>query len=618
MRNYQVFDKGDIVKGKYTVRFLIKKKEGVECYRVNDKKGKVLFLKLYYLPEISPSDIDEDGNPMEINILRNVNHKNIVRYIESDEISCDNSSCKYLVLDFVPGEDLSEKRNREKLITPGEVSHIVSSILAGLDYLHSLTPPIVHNNLTLDNILLDLTNNPPHVVIGGFSRARLMKNGGVCLSSENLDTLELFYLAPECFEGKFSTRSDLYSVGALMYHLLFGIPPWFVKDVQSIKPPFGKLLNLRDKILSEREKPLKYPNVKGLCYPPDVIKLYTGVITKALSQDPEERFSNAKEFLDALKGKLSIRKSRSVTSRSRKGETSPLKKKVGFNAISGMDTLKEKLKEEVIDPIRNPEEYLKHNLTIPNGVLFYGPPGCGKTFFAEKFAEEAGFNYIKVKCSDIASIYIHGTQEKIREVFEEAKKQAPTILFFDELDAMVPDRDLIDNASQRGEVNEFLAQLDNIGSSGVFVIGATNRPEVIDRAILRSGRLEKWYYIPPPDYNARIGLFKLYISERPHSSDINIEKLSEITENYVASDIKLIVDESSKLAIKKFRNGEREDSMIIMEDLIEVIKKQKPTVPPSELKRYEEIRKKFEEDSYNVQRPRIGFKVEEKKEKKNE
>jgi transitional endoplasmic reticulum ATPase len=238
-------------------------------------------------------------------------------------------------------------------------------------------------------------------------------------------------------------------------------------------------------------------------------------------------------------------------------------------------------------------------------MLLYGPPGCGKTFFAERFAEEAGYNFKKVISSDIASIYVHGSQEKIGNIFKDARENAPTILYFDELDAMVPNREKLNNQSQSGEVNEFLSQLDNIGDSGVFVIGSTNKPDSIDRAILRAGRLEKWFYISPPDFEARKSMFELYLKNRPLDFGINYSKLAELTENYVSSDIKLLIDEASRKTIRE------KTKRISMETLEFIIKNQKPTVPASELRKYEEIRRKLEDDDDDQDqpytRPKIGF-----------
>jgi transitional endoplasmic reticulum ATPase len=312
-----------------------------------------------------------------------------------------------------------------------------------------------------------------------------------------------------------------------------------------------------------------------------------------LQQDPENRFKNVDEFLKSLNGEIEVEDIKEKINQpieEKKKVASSVKKGKGFSAIAGMKKLKDQLKNDVIDVIENPEEYKKHNLGLPNGMLLYGPPGCGKTFFAERFAEEAGYNFIKVVSSDIASIYVHGSQEKIGNLFKDAREKAPTILYFDELDAMVPNREKLNNQSQSGEVNEFLSQLDNIGESGVFVIGSTNKPDLIDKAVLRAGRLEKWFYIPPPDLEARKSMFEIYLKDRPLDFGINYSKLAELTENYVSSDIKLLIDEASRKTIRD------KAKRISMETLEFIIKNQRPTVPLSELKKYEEMRKKIEEE----------------------
>lgn len=168
---------------------------------------------------------------------------------------------------------------------------------------------------------------------------------------------------------------------------------------------------------------------------------------------------------------------------------------------------------------------------------------------------------------------------------------------------MVPNRDKAGSNGQSGEVNEFLSQLDNIGDSGVFVIGSTNKPDLIDTAVLRAGRLEKWFFIPPPDFEARKSMFEMYLKNRPLDFGIDYEKLSVQTENYVSSDIKLLIDEASKKTIK---DKEKRITMSIIEYIIQ---NQKPTVSITELRKYEEIRRKIEnniDDSSG--RPRIGFK----------
>jgi transitional endoplasmic reticulum ATPase len=273
----------------------------------------------------------------------------------------------------------------------------------------------------------------------------------------------------------------------------------------------------------------------------------------------------------------------------------------GFTAIAGMQHLKDMLQANVIDVIQHPEEYRLHNLSLPNGMLLYGPPGCGKTFFAERFAEEAGYTFIKVIASDLASIYVHGSQEKIGKLFKEAREKAPTILYFDELDAMTPDRENTHVNGQSGEVNEFLSQLDNIGDSGVFVIGSTNKPLLIDKAILRAGRLEKHFYVSPPDFEARKAMFELYLKNRPLDFGIDYEKLASDTENYVSGDIKLLIDEASRKVIRE------KTKRITMETLEIVIKNQRPTISIDILKKYEDIKAEMEGTKRPNERRPIGF-----------
>jgi transitional endoplasmic reticulum ATPase len=230
--------------------------------------------------------------------------------------------------------------------------------------------------------------------------------------------------------------------------------------------------------------------------------------------------------------------------------TVQIKKKQGggFADVAGMQTLKDELTKRVIWVLKDKEKAEKYKLTPPNGMVLYGPPGCGKTYFAEKFAEEAGFNFTMVNGSDLGSTYMHGTQGKIASLFKEAEKKAPVILCFDEFDSFVPSRGSSD-ANQRGEeVNEFLAQLNNCSKKGIFVIGTTNRLELIDQAILRKGRMDLHVEIPAPDADTRKLMFLLHLKERPVAEDINAEELAQLTENYAAADIAFIVNEASMMA----------------------------------------------------------------------
>lgn len=211
----------------------------------------------------------------------------------------------------------------------------------------------------------------------------------------------------------------------------------------------------------------------------------------------------------------------------------------GFDSVAGMESLKKMLFEEVIGPLTSPEKFKKFKVSIPNGILLYGPPGCGKTFIVRKLSEELDYNFYEVKHSDVASPYIHGGVEKIAKVFDIAKQNAPSIVFIDEISGLVPSRELINASSghKEEEVNQFLIEINDAAENGILVVGATNYPERIDKAILRPGRMDKKIMVPPPDAEARQELFKIGLAGRPHEDHIDFEKLSKLTEDYSSSDI---------------------------------------------------------------------------------
>lgn len=592
-KSQTILSKGQIINNDYTVKFFLKKGSYAETYRVKDKTEKAQFLKLFVLAKLDRTQFDRNGNVLEIEILKKTNSSNVVKYYDSGELVINGSKYAFVVLDFISGETLADKQKREQTFNKYEAKDIIIGVLNGLDSLYSLERPVIHNDITNLNVMLDLSGKIPIPKLIDFGYARFLNQSNKDFLKNGLNP---FYQANESFNSIFSIQSDVFSVGALYYHILEGLPPWFIE----ISRYNSNVLKIEDAIIDERKKPLKFNKIKD--------ESTQNIIKKAIHPQAENRFQNIDEFIKAINGELNVEvttqsiENRPIAKKNKKGK--------GFAAIAGMQDLKNQLKNDVIDVIENPEEYKKHNIGIPNGILLYGPPGCGKTFFAERFAEEANYHFIKVASSDIASIYIHGSQEKIGELFNEARKNAPAILYFDELDAMIPKRDNLNNASQSGEVNEFLTQLDNIGESGVFVVGSTNKPDSIDIAALRAGRIEQLYYVSPPDFEARKGIFKLYLKDRSRDVGLKYNELAEMTEDYVSSDIKLIIDKTSRKAINEKKKGNREESKITMNDLKFIIKSQKPTVKKSVLLEYEKLRKRIEgdhDDDDNNERTKIGF-----------
>ena len=594
-----ILPKNFSVDEKYSVMLFIKQGSNAETYRVKGKDGKLYFLKLFNYAKLHRSAFDSENNLLEIEFLKSIKHPNIVSYEDSGELIFEGKKFGFLVLNFIAGETLAEKISREKIESVYDLKQIISAILNGLNYLHSLAEPIIHNEITPQNIMLDLSGDIPQAKIIDFGFARSFHQSS---KSYNKEGLNLNYVASECFNSFYSPQSDLFSVGALMYHLLFGMPPWF-KDISKFKADRTKA---EDVIIEERKKPISFPKVSEDIV--DFDETILKVLKKSLQQDPENRFQSANEFIQALNGEIEIedvdtvQKVKSDDKDDKKIKTQKAKGK-GFDAIAGMKELKAQLQLDVIDALHKPEEYAKYGVTIPNGMLLYGPPGCGKTFFAKHFAEEVGFNFMLATPSTLKSRFINATQENIAKMFEEAEKNAPTIIFIDEINELLPNRDSDAHEMAKSAVNEMLAQMDRTGEKGIFIIGATNYPDMIDPAMLRAGRLDKKFYLPPPDFEARKAMFEMYLKNRPLDFGMDYDQLSTLTANYVSSDIEFLVNEASRLALK-------EKSRITMKILENIIKNTKPSVPLHELQKYETVRAKMnsEQTEQKNERTRIGFK----------
>ncbi len=231
---------------------------------------------------------------------------------------------------------------------------------------------------------------------------------------------------------------------------------------------------------------------------------------------------------------------------------------VSWNDIGGLEDVKERLKEAVEWPLNYPESYENLGIRPPSGLLLYGPPGTGKTMLAKAVANKSDSNFISVKGPELLSKYVGESEKRVREIFKKAKQVAPTVVFFDELDALASERgsSVGENVSER-VVSQVLTEMSGLEElNDVIVIGATNRPDMIDPALLRPGRFDNQLLVPAPDEEARKEIFKIHTDETPLAEDVDLDELARITEGYSGADIYAICREAALNALREDKESD--------------------------------------------------------------
>lgn len=227
---------------------------------------------------------------------------------------------------------------------------------------------------------------------------------------------------------------------------------------------------------------------------------------------------------------------------------------VSWDDVGGLEDIKEELRETVEYPVLHPDQYTKFGLAPSKGVLFYGPPGTGKTLLAKAVATEVSANFISVKGPELLSMWYGESESNIRDIFDKARAAAPTVVFLDELDSIAKARGgSVGDAGGASDrvVNQLLTEMDGMNTKkNVFVIGATNRPDQIDPAILRPGRLDQLIYVPLPDEGARLGIVKAQLRKTPLEPGLELNQLAKVTQGFSGADLSYIVQRAAKFAIK--------------------------------------------------------------------
>ncbi|MBI4150138.1 AAA family ATPase, partial [Candidatus Woesearchaeota archaeon] len=264
---------------------------------------------------------------------------------------------------------------------------------------------------------------------------------------------------------------------------------------------------------------------------------------------------------------------------------------VKWNDVGGLESVKQELREAVEWPLKHQQAFKRIGIQPPKGILLYGPPGTGKTLLAKAVANESGANFILVKGPELLSMWVGESERGIRKVFQRARQVSPAIVFFDEIDSIAPRRGLsADSHVTERVVNQLLTEIDGMEEMhDVVIMGATNRPDILDTALLRPGRFDRILLVPSPDAEARKKIFEVHTKKMPLTKNIDLNKLAEMTDGFVGADIGGVCKEAGMLALRK--NMEAKE--VGMKDFEEAVKKVGPSVTKEISKMYENLLDKF-------------------------
>ncbi|MCK5397396.1 MAG: AAA family ATPase, partial [Thermoplasmata archaeon] len=264
---------------------------------------------------------------------------------------------------------------------------------------------------------------------------------------------------------------------------------------------------------------------------------------------------------------------------------------IRWDDVGGLEDVKTVLKEAVELPLKEPEAFTRLGITPPRGILLYGPPGTGKTMLAKAVANESEANFISIKGPEVMSKWVGESEKAIRQIFKKAKQVSPSIVFLDEIDSIAPTRGSSqDTGATERVVNQILTSLDGMDNmENVVVIAATNRPDIIDHALLRTGRFDRLVYVGVPDREARKMIFKVHTSSMPLSG-VDLNWLADSTEGYVGADIEGVCREAGMIALRKDIDAKQ----IRKSHFEEALKAVKPSATKETIKYYEAIREALE------------------------
>ncbi len=570
----ETFKKGEKI-GKYVINSFIKKGIVAESYSVLGPDDMMYFMKVYDIGSIPHEQLFEGKEVYEIQLCKELNtsdNANVVRYVDNGEVRKGNTVYHYLVTEFYRGMLLLDAVRQDGRFDLEDAVQITLCVLGGLAFIHSCA--LIHNDIRPSNIMLqELEDGMLMPTIIDLGHISYMVKGRPTFADEDLMP---YFRAPETFRAVYTVKSDIFSTGALLYFLIFGKSPWEDMDLRELD---GDKQKIADAVKKARKQDLVLETDEVKL--PDYMK---AILLKALAKKPEDRFASAGEFAQALfeqvMPELAKRIEEEQTNGNPQGEpqgqdnSTPvitIKKGSGsgFDNVTGRNELKEQLRKEVLFALQNPEKAKAYKLPTINGVLLYGPPGCGKSLVLSSFAEELGYNYTIIRGPEMGHIYQEGVLDNLQRVFDAAEIKAPFVICIDELEFLAPNPNAEGEENVTPQISALYGMMNHCSKKGILVVATTNRPDLIDQSIMRIGCFDRVFFVPQPDFEARKDIFMAHLKDRP-CEDIDFDELARMSDDFNAGDITEAVNEAAMTAAYN-------DVPISQKILVDVLKYKNPT-----------------------------------------